>query len=79
LETVILKVTSAIVVGGEVMRAGDLVEVTRSEAKDLLHRGKAELATEADAPKAVEPESRVELEEIDEPQPSGKRGRRGRN
>lgn len=49
MKTVILKLTSAIVVAGQVIRPGNLVEVTESEARDLLHRGKAVVATEADA------------------------------
>jgi hypothetical protein len=40
--TVILKLVCAVVIAGEVLRAGSLVEVTESEAKDLLRRGKAE-------------------------------------
>lgn len=43
-ESVVLKVTSAFLVGGQVAKAGELVEVTKAEAKDLLHRGKATLA-----------------------------------
>ena len=43
MKTVILKLTSAIVIAGDVLRAGSLVEVTRGEARDLLSRGKAEL------------------------------------
>lgn len=50
-KTVMLKVTSAFMVGGEVARKGEVVEVTTAEAKDLLHRGKAVLATAADEPK----------------------------
>lgn len=50
-KTVMLKVTSAFLVGGEVARNGEVVEVTTAEAKDLLHRGKAVLATAADEPK----------------------------
>lgn len=41
--TVILKLTHAIVIAGQVVGTGRLVEVTHSEAKDLLRRGKAEL------------------------------------
>lgn len=44
-KSVVLKVTSAFLVGGQVAKAGELVEVTMAEAKDLLHRGKATLAT----------------------------------
>lgn len=43
MNTVILMLTSAIAIAGEVMRAGSLVEVTEDEARDLLHRGKGEL------------------------------------
>lgn len=42
----VLKLTSAIVVDGEVMKSGALVEVTEAEAKNLLSRGKAELHSE---------------------------------
>lgn len=40
-KSIVLKLTSAIVVDGEVMKADSLVEVSESEAKNLLHRGKA--------------------------------------
>lgn len=43
-KSVALKVSSAILVGGKLVKAGELVEVTMAEAKDLLHRGKATLA-----------------------------------
>lgn len=43
-----LKLTAAIIIGGVLCRPGALVEVTESEAKDLLRRGKATLATSAD-------------------------------
>lgn len=39
--TVILKLTHAIVIAGQVVGTGRLIEVTQQEAKDLLHRGKA--------------------------------------
>lgn len=39
--TVILKLTHAIVIAGQVVGTGRLVEVTRREAVDLLNRGKA--------------------------------------
>lgn len=45
-KTVALKVTSAFMVGGKVAKAGEVVEVRESDAKDLLHRGKAVLAVE---------------------------------
>lgn len=48
-KNITIKVTSAFVVRGEIAMPGTLVEVSIDDAKDLLHRGKAELATEADA------------------------------
>ncbi|HEV2606447.1 MAG TPA: hypothetical protein VGT79_00550 [Xanthomonadaceae bacterium] len=39
-----LKLTSAVVVDGEILKAGTLVELVESEAKALLSRGKAVLA-----------------------------------
>lgn len=65
MKTIWLKVTSAIVVGGEIAAPGELVEVTESEAKNLLHRGKAELATAEDLPVAEDhgqlPETPAEI------------------
>lgn len=49
MQQVTLKVTRGIMVGGAIASPGELIEVTVSEAKDLLHRECAELATEADA------------------------------
>lgn len=43
-----LKITSAIAIGGEIKRAGTIVTVAEDVAKNLLHRGRAELATAAD-------------------------------
>lgn len=51
METVMLKVTSAFFIGGRMARQGDVVEVPTADAKHLLHRGKAVLATAADEPK----------------------------
>lgn len=45
-KTFVLKLTSAIAMDGEIIKAGDLVEVTEKEAKNLLHRGKGVLAGE---------------------------------
>lgn len=47
---VFLKITSAVALSGEIHKAGSIVEVSEDLARDLLHRGKAEVATEADAP-----------------------------
>ena len=40
--------TSALVIDGELNRAGTLVEVSELEARNFLHRGKARLATVED-------------------------------
>lgn len=45
LKTFVLKLTSAIAVDGVVLKAGELVELVEAEAKSLLARGKAVLAT----------------------------------
>lgn len=66
MKTIWLKVTSAIVVGGEIAMPGELIEVTQAEAKNLLHRGKAELATAEDLPEAED----QELAQDDEPLPA---------
>lgn len=47
-KSIYLKLTSAIGIDGNVCRAGSIVEVSELEAKNLLSRGKAVLATEAD-------------------------------
>lgn len=49
MNTVIMKLTAAIVVGGEVVNPPALVEVTLAEGADLARRGKAVPATQADA------------------------------
>lgn len=43
-----LKLSAAVAIDGQVVRAGTLVEMIEAEAKDLLRRGKAVLATERD-------------------------------
>ena len=67
MEMVAVKVTSAFMVGGEIARPGEIVEVTNSEAKDLLHRGMAVLATAEDEPAILEVEAEVEAVETDAP------------
>jgi hypothetical protein len=44
-KSVFLLVTSAFMVDGQIAKAGEVVEVSNTEAKDLLNRGKAKLAT----------------------------------
>jgi hypothetical protein len=59
-KSVFLMVTSAFMVGGAIAKAGEIVEVSNAEAKDLLNRGKAKLATidAAQLEDAVEVESK---------------------
>lgn len=68
-KTVFLKVSSAFLVGGQLAKAGEIVEVTSTEAKDLLARGKAIVATAADAP--VEQEQEQEQHQDEAQQPEG--------
>lgn len=42
-----LKITSAIAIGGEIKPAGSVVTVPEGLAKNLMHRGRAELVTAA--------------------------------
>lgn len=44
-ENVSLKISSAVIIGGKLVKAGEVIEVSGGDAKDLLHRGKAKLAT----------------------------------
>lgn len=44
-----LKLTSAIVINGEILTRDSLVEVDEQLARNLLHRGKAVLATDEDS------------------------------
>lgn len=48
MKSYVLKLTSAIVIDGQIHKAGSLVEVSEAEAKNFLHRGKAILATAED-------------------------------
>jgi len=63
MKTVHLKLTSAIAVGGHVIKPPSIVEVTEGEAKDLLHRGKAVLATEEDADEPIVARTLTDLSE----------------
>ncbi len=57
-KSVFLKVSSAFLVGGTIAKTGEIVEVSEGEAKDLLQRGKATLATADDAPQQPADESK---------------------
>lgn len=60
-----VKLTSAIVIDGQIVKAGEIVPVSESEAKSLMHRGKAILAVVDQAAKADQPDE--SHEEADEP------------
>lgn len=64
MESVTLKVSSAFLVGGRLCRRGELVTVGIAAAKDLLSRGKAELATDESMP--MEPPAPVEADPVEE-------------
>ncbi|ANN86114.1 endonuclease VII [Enterobacter phage Arya] len=49
MKSVLLKLTSAIVIAGSIAKAGEVVEVTELEAKNLLARGKGVLNDEQPA------------------------------
>lgn len=62
MDTFNLKITSAVVIDGEIATAGKIVfDVEENLAKNLLSRGKAVVATEADAPSAApEPAAQID-------------------
>lgn len=68
MQTFRLKITSAVVIGGEIKRKDDIVTLTRAEAKNLLHRGRAVLVGEDDEP--------AERQEI--PEAAEQRAKRGK-
>lgn len=49
MKSVLLKLTSAIAISGAIAKAGEVVEVTELEAKNLLSRGKGVLHDEQHA------------------------------
>lgn len=63
IKTVFLKVYSAFLVGGQLAKAGEIVEVSSAEAKDLLARGKATVATVADAPAQEQEQHQDEVQQ----------------
>lgn len=72
-DTVFMKLTGAIVVGGHVVGPPAIVEVSAAEAANLARRGKAVAATEGDTPTVLaatrEPEPAAEPERDDPPAP----------
>lgn len=49
MKSVLIKLTSAIAISGAIAKAGEVVEVTELEAKNLLARGKGKLNDEQPA------------------------------
>ena len=49
MKSVLIKLTSAIAIAGAIAKAGEVVEVTELEAKNLLARGKGKLNEEQPA------------------------------
>lgn len=69
MKSYVLKLTSAIVVDGGIVKAGQLVELSEAEAKNLLARGKAVLATAADGYEEDDDESSgVDLSKLNKTQ-----------
>lgn len=63
-QNVYLVVESAFVLAGDIVVRGELVEVSDSEARDLLRRGMARVATEQDGvPAAVQHEPAPDADE----------------
>lgn len=57
MKSYVLFLTSAIVVDGGIVKAGQMVELSEPEAKNLLSRGKARLATADDGYEGSDDES----------------------
>lgn len=60
-----LKLTATVVVGGEIKRAGSIVQLGKRHALDLLSRGKAVVATADDQPDEADPADPAEQEADD--------------
>jgi ribosomal protein L9 len=61
MKTAFIKLTAAITVdSGHIAKAGEIVEVPEHAAKNLIQRGKAELATEEDQAEDEQAEATAE-------------------
>lgn len=60
MKSYVLKLAGAVAIDGQISRAGSLIEVSEMEAKNLLHRGKAVLATAEDGVEQHEDEDQGE-------------------
>lgn len=54
-EGIILRCTAAFTLNGDVVRPGEMVELTRAEAANLLHRGRVEIADDQGEPAPAAP------------------------
>lgn len=75
-ETVHLVITSTIAIGGQIKRTNSLVEVSETDARFYLERGKARLATADDLPVAPPAADESEADEADEADEAPKRRRK---
>lgn len=64
--SIFLKITSAVWIGGEIAKPGNIVEVSDLEAKDLLGREVAVLANAEDAPKVAPKAGPISVGDSDE-------------
>ncbi len=62
-QTFTLKLTAAVVIDGEIASAGDMVELSRKEAENLLGRGMAQLANPEQLA-ALEAEEKADEERV---------------
>ena len=46
-DTITVRCTAAFALGGAIVRPGDIVELAKSEAANLLHRGRVEVVDES--------------------------------
>lgn len=63
-KTVVVELTSAVAFDGKVSKAGELLEVTEKEARNLLRRGKAVLSDEQPAESELSDLTVAELREL---------------
>lgn len=68
----VLKLTSAVAIDGQICRKDSLVEVSEAEAKNLLARGKAEVATADELLETETDEAEATAEK-----PAAKRAKKG--
>lgn len=70
MKTVYLKLISAISIRGVIVNEGEIIEVDEENARSLLHREVAVLATHEDAPAEAAPEVETEAAPAEESAPA---------